>query len=233
MADTDRETTIVTVVRAIFSALAVLFPIECAGCGVDDIALCDSCRLECDAAVSTHAVLDTIPVWAALSYEGAVRRCVLAFKEHGRTDLAGVLGAALGRAIDRAWLCEMGEASTAPRIEVVVVPSGRGARRKRGYDPVAMLVRRAGFASSGVLATRGSSAVQKGLSIAERTLNRRGTFVARGSLAARRFIVVDDVLTTGATAIEAIRAIHEAGGRVVGVAVLASTPRRQRSRVEG
>jgi adenine/guanine phosphoribosyltransferase-like PRPP-binding protein len=50
--------------------------------------------------------------------------------------------------------------------------------------------------------------------------------VASRRLHGRDCLVVDDILTTGATAREAIRAIDSAGGRVVGVAVIAHTERR-------
>jgi predicted amidophosphoribosyltransferase len=61
--------------------------------------------------------------------------------------------------------------------------------------------------------------------VADRAANLRGAFVAARRLDGRRFIVVDDILTSGATISEAVRAIEMAGGVVVGGATLAFTKR--------
>jgi predicted amidophosphoribosyltransferase len=223
---------------AILAALAVLFPVECAGCGDTDVALCEFCRRDCSARVTVHSLSDgtqhgDIRVFAAVRYEGPQRRCILALKEHNRTDVAAVLGEALGRAIDTAVSVSLESTRSTRRLEIALVPSSRLARRRRGYDPVKLLASRAGFSSSDIFAEPEGRFVQKGLSALERAHNRRGTFSTREGVAARRFIVVDDVATTGATLADASRAIREAGGEVVAAAVLAFTPRRRGSRGEG
>jgi predicted amidophosphoribosyltransferase len=67
--------------------------------------------------------------------------------------------------------------------------------------------------------------VQKKLDVQARAENLEGAFVARRRLDGRRFVIVDDILTSGATLNEAARAIAAAGGEVVGGATLAFTPR--------
>jgi predicted amidophosphoribosyltransferase len=68
---------------------------------------------------------------------------------------------------------------------------------------------------------------QVGLSAAERARNLHGAFRWRPgrSLSGRDVVVVDDILTTGATVSEAVRVLDEAGHRPVGIAVVAATPR--------
>jgi ComF family protein len=217
--------------RAIQSAVAVLFPVECAGCGEVDVALCVSCRRECGASVSVHRLACGTAVFAALRYDGNVRQAVLALKEHNRTDIARVLGRALAQAVDQAvehgsgGSGRSGGSGGLTRLEIAVIPSTRTARRRRGYAPVRLLLSRAGFVGSEVLTVTGARAVQKGLTVAEREENRRGAFALTHSVAFRRFIIVDDVFTTGATLTAAVETIRQAGGEVVAVAVLAFTPR--------
>jgi ComF family protein len=201
---------------ALLDALAVLSPIDCAGCGSPDRSLCAACRRDLEPAVTPRSLRDGIVVYTALRYEGVARQVLLALKESGRTDVARTLGATLAVAIDRA---------AAPGVEVVSVPTSRSAWRRRGYDPVALLCRKSGHVTSRVLVARRRTASQKTLGADDRQSNLRGSMAARGSLAGRRFILVDDVVTTGATLAEAARAISEAGGEVVAAAALAFTPR--------
>ncbi|WP_277620654.1 ComF family protein, partial [Clavibacter michiganensis] len=77
-----------------------------------------------------------------------------------------------------------------------------------------------------------SPADQAGLGVAARPFNVDGCLAARIDLAGRRILVVDDVLTTGATLRETCRAIRAAGGEVVACAVLTAVPARSRGGVQ-
>jgi predicted amidophosphoribosyltransferase len=67
---------------------------------------------------------------------------------------------------------------------------------------------------------------QASLGVAQRAVNRAGSLRAAPSAAGRTYLLVDDILTTGATIREAARALRAAGARVVGAAVVARTERR-------
>jgi ComF family protein len=210
-------------VGAVLDALAALSPIDCAGCGSADRGLCTDCRGELVPAVTPRNLHDGTVVFTALRYEGAVRQAVLALKEGGRTDVARPLGRALAPALARAALGTAIDGR--PTVEVVAVPTSRAAWRRRGYDPVSLICRRAGIDLARVLVHERGTVSQKTLGAEDRTRNLLNSMRARRPLTGRRFLLVDDVVTTGATLAEAARALRAAGAEVLGGAALAFTPR--------
>lgn len=200
---------------AVLDAVALVLPTECVGCGRDYRVLCATCAGALAPRVEPRDIVDGIPVYTALRYEGIVRNVVLAFKEEGRVSLARSLAPAFGTVL----------AAGARNVEVLPVPGSRAAMRRRGFDPVVELARAARCRPSSELGIR-ATRKQKTLGIEERARNRGGSMLARRPLAGRRFVLIDDVVTTGATIREAVRAVRAAGGEVVWVAALAFTPRR-------
>jgi predicted amidophosphoribosyltransferase len=204
----------------------VFFPVSCAGCGIPDTRLCRLCVRELVPALTEQSLADGTRVWAARPYRGVLRQVILQFKENNRTDVASFLAPLLAAAIVRvADEAGRGAMANRGRVELVCIPSSGAAWRRRGYRPVELLLKRTGFASSPLLVNVGKGSVQKLLTIDQRLMNRRGAFRARGQLAGRSIILVDDVMTTGATLGAALHAIRHSGGEVVGIAVLAFTPR--------
>lgn len=221
---------------AVLDAAAVLAPTDCSGCGAADRALCSSCAaaLLADVALvdagrpgSTDGQLD---VFCALRYAGVARRVLLAFKEAGRTDAAPALANALSQALASALAAvssrdQLGDDTrrSPVGVEVATIPSTRSAYRARGYHPTALVLAHAGVRASYVLRAERQTADQAGLGSAERTANREGSLTAVRRLDGRCFVVIDDIVTTGATLREARRAITAAGGRVVGAVAIANT----------
>jgi predicted amidophosphoribosyltransferase len=166
--------------------------------------------------------------WAVAPYAGAVRKMIVAYKERGRSGLARPLGAALARAVSA------GAAGTGLPLLLVPVPSTRASVRRRGHDPTLRIARVAARALTRlgepvrcrpVLRHRRKVVDQAGLTAAARMANLSGALVARQSLRGARVIVVDDVITTGATLVEAARALRAAGAEVHAAAVVAATAR--------
>lgn len=156
-----------------------------------------------------------------------MREVILGLKEQGRTDVAALLAPALAAALSTVLNSAGASATglTGP-VELVTVPSSRTAIRRRGFDPVALLVRRAALPTTHPLLRRvRPTEQQKRLDRLERSTNLVGSLRAREVLLGRRLILLDDVVTTGATLREAVRALEEGGAEVVGVATLAWTPR--------
>ncbi|CUW28874.1 DNA utilization protein GntX [Streptomyces reticuli] len=211
----------------------LVLPADCAGCGAPRTALCPRCRATLDAGVPRRVRPVPEPaglpvVHAVAPYAAEVRALLLAHKERGALALAGVLGAALAGAV-RVGLGE-GGAGAGPAgvpgrgpVLLVPVPSARWAVRARGHDPV----RRMAFAAAGelrrtgtparvtaVLRQRRAVADQAGLDARRRLENLAGALeVTPGGgrlLGAGRVVLVDDLMTTGATLAEAARALREA-----------------------
>ena len=221
--------------------VALFFPVDCAGCGASDRVLCMDCRAlvgadragsEPGGGLVQQFLADGTRVVSAVRYETRVRTIMLGLKEHGRTDVVRALARPLRAAIECAaasGLPQTVRVSDIPddvRVEVCTVPASKQSQRRRGYRPVDLLVRTAGFRLAGALKVFAATEEQKSLDRAQRAVNIHGAFVAHPCVRGRKFVLVDDVVTTGATILEAARALREGGAEVVAAATLAFTPRR-------
>jgi predicted amidophosphoribosyltransferase len=232
--------------RAGADALALVLPVDCAGCGEPDRAVCRACRDALAPAVARRELGGArgLPVHAGVPYRGVARRAILACKDGGRTDAVGALAPALAAAIAAA-LDEVGAAAGRGAAPLVLcpVPSSRAAVRRRGVAPVELLLRAAVRrpreppparppVARLLRAGPGRRAAQKTLGAAERAASVAGSLAVPARLAARldgrRVVLVDDVVTTGATLLEAARALRAAGADPVAAAALASTPKDAR-----
>ena len=207
----------------------LVLPRRCTGCDRPGSDWCPDCRgcLEL-----RRTVLAGLPVIAAASYAGPARRAVLAYKERGRRDLARPLGHMVATAV-RALLASTGLHPGAALL--VCVPSTRAAAARRGGDHVVRLASRAapvcGVAvGRGLLQVRGDVLDSAGLGAVDRASNLSGAMRAvrgpssRRRLPTRRLIVVDDIVSSGSTMLEAARALTAAGWPVAGAVALAATP---------
>jgi len=219
-------------------AADLLLGAQCPGCGKPALTLCRACG---EAIRPTPAVAwptpcprvlrrptSVIPIAAGSNAE-VLRRVLVAWKEAGNTRLTAVLGHLLAASV-------VEHARPRRPVTLVPVPTSRRSRRERGCDLVdelarsaARLLRQVGIEAqvSQALTPARATVDQVGLGAAERASNLHGAFGMRTSrsLEGRDVIVVDDILTTGATVSEAVRVLSAAGHRPVGVAVVAATPR--------
>ncbi|HEX7189180.1 MAG TPA: phosphoribosyltransferase family protein [Actinomycetes bacterium] len=226
---------------ALAGLVDLALPAVCAGCSEPGHLLCPACRRSLAGPART-AWPNPAPVglphpWAVAAYDGAVRSAIVAHKEHGRLSLAGPLGDALARSA-LAAAGRLVEPDGRP-VLLVPAPSRRRAVRARGHDPTLRLARRAatglrrrGVPMSVLPALRVAEGVmdQSGLGAGERRENLAGSLWVPARLtplvAGRTVVVVDDVVTTGATLADATRALRCAGARVHAVATVAATSRR-------
>jgi predicted amidophosphoribosyltransferase len=202
----------------------------CLGCGQIGRSLCVPCLSELRRQPSRARTIDGgLVAYAGARYGGLRRRLLLAYKD-GQRSLASPLGVLLADAVDIA-LERIGQ----PGGLLVPVPGHR--RPKRGFDALEAIVRAATEQLEGrerpvsvlpALTTRRAYRAAKSLGRSERLRALEGAFAA-GPPSARSsvwpltaVVVVDDVMTTGATVTEAVRALRAAGIEPAGAAMVAA-----------
>ncbi|MDN5894937.1 MAG: LpqB family beta-propeller domain-containing protein, partial [Nocardioides sp.] len=218
----------------------------CPGCGAPGHLVCPWCLTglcdRADEALPTPCPPGLTRSWSAGEYDGLLRTLILGHKERHQFGLRRPLGGLLAGAV--AGLVATRDAGRAPLL-LVPVPSQRATVRGRGHDPTLTMVRaaaanlrREGYDARVARLLRVARVLdQSGLHADERAANLAGsmhcpsrlvrrTAQARHGVVGAWFVVCDDVLTTGATAREAQRALESSGLGVLGVATVAATRRR-------
>ena len=147
-------------------------------------------------------------------------RMIAALKFGGRLPLAR----AFGRLLAQRAQVVLREADA-----ICPVPLAFERQAERGFNQAHEIARHCAAACgrrlrSDILLRTRHTAAQMALALAERKRNVRGAFIARGDLAQAHIVVVDDVMTTGATLDEIAAALKRAGARWVSNLVVARTP---------
>ncbi len=214
--------------------LELLFPSLCVLCTVplEGVkAVCTPC-LEALSPTGLGSWLDKAAVregldeaWSAFWYDEAMQSLIHLLKYNGHRRVGGRLGEALFHPLEREvpW----------DRFDTLVpVPLHRTKRRERGYNQSAVLARALGKLSGLPVSERlvlrhRWTRSQTGLSVQERRTNVGGSFRATGPGGGRKVLLVDDVLTTGATASACAQALKAVGFGEVAVLTVA-TPQKEK-----
>jgi predicted amidophosphoribosyltransferase len=215
----------------------LLLPLRCAGCDALGSGLCVFCRQRLDPGeagpfeVHRTNTATGPPIYAITDYDGRARSVLLAFKERDRRDLAAPLGELLAAALPRI-------PSIAPAADgtwwLVPAPSSARAARRRGGSHLLRLARStaavlatAGFPVGVAPALRLSAGVRDsvGLDRAARAANLEGRVLFRPAAAppgGTPVILLDDIVTTGATATACAHRLRESGLPVTAALTIAA-----------
>ena len=202
-----------------------LFPEKCVLCRSllqqEETDLCRSCRVsQPEYPMGKKKVPNISALTAVWMYEGAVRKSIHRYKFSGMRRYAGAYGRLLAMRIQR----------DLPAADIVTwVPISASRRRKRGYDQVELLARAAapelGMPAEPLLEKIRDNRANSGLKTpAERRANVLGVYraVARERFRGKRVLLLDDIVTTGATASECARVLLTAGAEEVIFAAVAA-----------
>ena len=207
------------------SSLRPLSSPICCGCGISLNG--DACADHlCQKCLTGHFAFQRARAWGA--YDGSLKQLIRRFKYDGQLSAAPILGQLLDRVYQDHW-------SLSSIDMIVAVPLHRRRLRSRGFNQADLLVdewlrtnRRQGFAplpapKRDVLTRMRAARPQTGLAYGQRQRNMRNAFQcpAPASVTDQRILLVDDVMTTGATADACAHALLKAGARAVDVLTVA------------
>ncbi len=216
--------------QSVWSALDLLFPPYCAGCGklgshwCDDCqkkvnilrgTLCDVCGLPlpkvgvCDACRAERPHFRALRGWAV--FEDPIRSALHKLKYRKNISLGNPLAVHLTD-----FLKELGW----PIDMIIPIPLGRQRLKERGYNQVGMIAKPLALRldvhyDPNGLARMKETRSQVGLPRAERRQNVSGAFAVRAAVKAKNVLLMDDVSTTGSTLSSGAEALLSSGAREV------------------
>jgi predicted amidophosphoribosyltransferase len=210
--------------------LDLVLPLECGGCGAPSTRWCEACARELDMGPDAPRVITPridagVPVFALGRYAGARRQVIVAMKDRGRTDLIAPLAHVLALGVHRllAWgLLDV-------PLTIVPAPTRSWAARRRGGDPVTRIATLATAIHPDITVVRAlrmkalaRDSAGLGSAARERNIAGRVLRTSRPLPADHEVLLVDDIVTTGATARESVRILQTAGVRVCAVLAVAA-----------
>ena len=210
-----------------------LFPEKCVLCGrileKNEMDLCHKCRVEapeCGISRTKYPFLDS---WTALwHYQDKVRRSILRYKFYGRRNYAAAYARMLGVKLLKEERAEFDL--------ITWVPISAKRLKKRGFDQGQLLAENLGeelkIPVTPLLKKIRDNPPQSGIvGHAHRKANVLGAYIMTDSqtLKGKRILLLDDILTTGATAGECARVLLTAGAEEVHLAVIAAANKENKT----
>ena len=212
----------------------LVYPPRCLVCGAildrGAVEICPRCRAALPKLTDRVTKESGVPVCiSAWSYEGELRQAILRYKFGGEQSSAPALAGLLVQALQE----ELPALPYAPQA-VTWVPLSPKRLRQRGYDQALLLAKQVAGQLQlplvrGLDRVRHTGRQSSMHTLAQRRENIAGAFRPRqeAGLQGLRVLLIDDILTTGATLAEAAKALKQGGVSRVVAATLAKTPRNR------
>lgn len=207
---------------------ALLFPPKCVLCGKllrsQETDLCHTCRTEIRDFQRPRKKIPFVAQWRALwYYEGGVRSSLLRYKFHNKRSYSVVYGRLLAMKIAQEYPDD---------FDILTwVPVSQARKRKRGYDQVELLADAVAeelqLTKIPTLTKIRDNPPQSGISgLAQRKANVLNVYqvLSKDTVAGKRILLLDDIITTGATVSECARILLTAGAKEVICAAVAAIP---------
>ncbi len=198
------------------SLLQIIFPARCMGCGVSKVSLCTRCIL------LARKSLNPVNAYTASLFDfkdPLIKRAIHSLKYYRRKDILPPLATALAS--------EVGSVLRANLYTLIPIPMPTMRKLLRGHNQAELLAQYLGEAltltvdSKILVRTRGLKRQTTMRRKQEREANQRGSFSVQGAIDGKRFCLVDDVTTTGATLDEARKTLLSHGAQEVIAVTLA------------
>ena len=207
-----------------FNLTEIIFPSRCIGCSRLGISICSECRKQWHPHIYQREINwsgENFPVLSAIQYSPIASRVLLSAKESQIRAADQLIVNGIVHSL-KFFVNRHGPASLIP------IPSRKSANRKRGrnflQEITSQVAFEVGFPSHSALRHNRKVRDQSQLNIIDRSENLSGAFAVDPKFTAQfskgntgpKIIVIDDLITTGATLSEAIRALRTAGFTVLG-----------------
>lgn len=207
-------------IRPLAQFIDLLYPPVCAGCGRIGQVWCENCAgilSQQPHAPIWRTLENGFPAAAAYAYEGVVRDAIHAFKFEGARELAELFAAPVAEAVRRSEFT----------MDVIVpVPLHAQRERWRGYNQAGLLAdglaTHLGIPAAALISRERHTGTQVGRDLQARHEAIRGAFVVTENFTGARVLLVDDVVTTGATLSACAAVLMAAGAGQVMAACIAS-----------
>ncbi len=214
------------------SLLSILFPPRCALCNQviakEDFGLCKHCVQQSHPVHNRWLTLPNTRCLYPFTYAGTIKKAIYAYKFHGRKELAHHFAN---------WMYEAFATDKFDYDLVVCVPMSMDKLRERGYNQTGviakLLAKKMHVAYSRHCLVKGKdNRTQHRLSRSERFENIKGVFYVNEDVSHKKILLIDDIITTGATIMECTQMLLESGCERVDSAVIAYTLPQERKEEE-